>query len=147
MKTIKLTEVLDYYDGIEVFAAQDAGGSPYIALAIDSVGGFGRYVVTGAVSERLSQFRSGELDLRTLLLEAPSGEWYLTVADGTIDDPLALEPQAGPLAEREEFLPEPGFVLEGFQEDGPAGQPVGEFSNGILEFSAEPPAAQAQPAD
>ena len=147
MKTIKLTEILDYYDGIEVFAAQDAGGSPYIALAIDSVGGFGRYVVTGAVPERLQQFRYGDLDLRTLLLEAPVGEWYLTVADGTIDDPLALEPQAGPLAEREEFLPEPGFVLDSFQEDGRAGQPAGELSNGILDFSANPPAAQGHPAD
>ena len=147
MKTIKLTEVLDYYDGIEVFAAQDAGGSPYIALAIDSVGGFGRYVVTGAVPERLQQFRSGVLDLRTLLLEAPGGEWYLTVADGTIDDPLALEPQAGPLAEREEFLPEPGFVLDGFPEDGRDGRQAGEVSNGVLELGAETPAAQAHPAD
>ena len=147
MKTIKLTEVLDYYDGIEVFAARDAGGSPYIALAIDSAGGFGRYVVTGAVPERLQQFRSGGLDLRTLLLEAPGGDWYITVADGTINDPLALEPQAGPLAEREEFLPEPGFVLDGFPEDGRDGQPAWEPANGILEFSAEPPAAQGHPAD
>lgn len=147
MKTIKLTEVLDYYDGIEVFAAQDIGGSPYIALAIDSVRGLGRYVVTGTVPERLQQFRFGVLDLRTLLLEAPGGEWYITVANGTINDPLALEPQAGPLAEREEFLPEPGFVLDGFQEDGRAGQPTGEISNGVLEFSVEPPAAQAHPAD
>ena len=147
MKTIKLTEVLDYYDGIEVFAAQDAGGSPYIALAIDPVGGLERYVVTGTVPERLQQFRSGGLDLRTLLLEAPGGEWYLTVADGTIDDPLTMETQAGPLVEREEFLPEPGFILDGFQEDGRAGQQAGEISNGVLEFSAEPPAAQAHPAD
>ena len=147
MKTIKLTEILDYYDGIEVFAAQDIGGSPYIALAIDSVDGLERYVVTGAVPERLQQFRSGVLDLRTLLLEAPGGEWYITVADGTIDDPLALEPQGGLLAEREEFLPEPGFVLDGFQEDGRDGRQAGELSNGILEFSAETPAAQAYPAD
>ena len=97
MKTIKLTEVLDYYDGIEVFAAQDASGSPYIALAIDPVGGLERYVVTGTVPERLQQFRSGVLDLRTLLLEAPGGEWYLTVADGTIDDPLTLEPPRRPV--------------------------------------------------
>jgi len=147
MKTIKLTEVLDYYDGIEVFAAQDAGGSPYIALAIDPVGGLERYVVTGAVSKRLQQFRSGKLDLRTLLLEAPGGEWYITVADGTIDDPLTLEPQAGPLAEREDFLPEPGFILDGFQEDVRDRKQAGEISNSILAFSTEPPAAQAHPAD
>lgn len=147
MKTIKLTEILDYYDGIEVFAAQDASGGHYIALAIDTVGGCGRYVVTGAFPERLQQFCCGVLDLRTLLLEAPGGEWYITVADGTIDDPLALERQVGSLAEREEFLPEPGFILDGFPEDGRAGQQAGEFSNGILEFSVEPPAAPARYAD
>ena len=147
MKTIKLTEVLDYYDGIEVFAAQDAIGGHYIALAIDTVDGHGRYVVTGAVPERLQQFRCGVLDLRTLLLEAPGGEWYITVADGTIDDPLALEPQAGPLAAREEFLPLPDLFLD----DEPVGdlgvQQARERDNGILEFSAEPPAVQASPAD
>lgn len=147
MKTIKLTEILDYYDGIEVFAARDAIGGHYIALAIDTVGGYGRYVVTGAVPEGLQQFRAGVLDLRTLLLEATGGEWYITVADGAIDDPLALEPQAGPLAEREEFLPEPGFILDSFPEDGRAGQQAGKFGNGILEFSAEPPAAPARYAD
>lgn len=143
MKTIKLTEVLDYYDGIEVFAAQDAGGGYYIALAVDYIDGFGRYIVAGAVPERLQLFRCGVLDLRTLLLEAPGNEWYLTVADGAIDDPLTLEPQSGTLAAREEFLPEPGFILDGLQEDGRAGQ----CGSGAFAFSADRAAIQTHPAD
>lgn len=110
MKTIKLTAVLDYYDGIQTFAARDAIGGHYIATAIDTVGGFDRYLVTGAAPERLEQFCAGQLDLRTLLLEAPGGEWYTTIANGTSDDPLTLEPQNGPLAETD-LLPDDGYTL------------------------------------
>ena len=56
-------------------------------------------------------FETGEVDLRTLLLEAPDGEWFITVADGTIDDPLTLVLQQEPLAESE-CLPEEGYFLE-----------------------------------
>ena len=112
MKTVKLTAVLDYYDGIQIFAAGDAIGGHYIATAIDTVGDFDRYLVVGVRPERLHEFEAGLLDLRGLLLESPGGEWYTTIADGAIDDPLTLEPQAGPLAATD-YLPEPGFLLEG----------------------------------
>ena len=110
MKTVKLTAILDYYDGIQTFAARDAIGGHYIATAIDTVGDFDRYLVTGAAPERLEQFCAGQLDLRTLLLESPGGEWYTTIANGTSDDPLILEPHYGPLAETD-YLPDDGFLL------------------------------------
>ena len=110
MKTVKLTEILDYYDGIQLFAAHDAIGSHYVCDMMDTVGDFDRYVV-GVRPERLDEFRTGGVDLRTLLLEAPDGEWFITVADGTIEDPLTLVPQQEPLAETE-YLPEEGFFLE-----------------------------------
>ena len=111
MKTVKLTEILDYYDGIQLFAARDPIGGHYVCEMIDTVGDFDRYVVVGVRPERLDEFRAGEVDLRTLLLEPPDGEWFITVADGTIDDPLTLVPQQEPLAESE-FLPKEGFFLE-----------------------------------
>ena len=111
MKTIKLTEVLDYYDGIQIFAAADPDGNHYVCEMIDTVGDFGRYAVVGVSPNRLAEFRAGGVDLRTLLLEAPDGEWYITVANGTIDDPLTLEPQQESLAETD-YLPEAGFFLE-----------------------------------
>ncbi len=111
MKTVKLTEILDYYDGIQLFAARDDIGGHYVCEMIDTVGDFDRYVVVGVRPESLDEFRTGGVDLRTLLLEAPDGEWFITVADGTIEDPLTLVPQQEPLTETE-YLPEEGFFLE-----------------------------------
>ena len=104
---MKLTEVLEYYDGILLFTAQDPIGGNYICEAIDTVGDYDRYAVVGVRPERLEDFRAGRVDLRTLMLEAPDGEWYITIADGMTDDPLKLEPQHVPLTETE-YLPGEG---------------------------------------
>ena len=111
MKTVKLTEILDYYDGIQLFAAHDPIGGHYVCNMIDTVGDFDRYLVVGVRPERLDDFRTGKVGLRTLLLESPDGEWYITTADGSIDDPLTLVPQQEPLAATE-YLPDEGFFLE-----------------------------------
>ena len=111
MKTVKLTEVLDYYDGIQIFAAQDRIGGHYVADMIDTVGDFDRYVVVGVRPDRLEDFRGGRVDLRTLLLETPDGERYITTADGGIDDPLTLEPQQETLANTDHLTDE-GYFLE-----------------------------------
>ena len=110
MKTVKLTAILEYYDGIQIFAAQDLIGGNYVGEMIDTVGDFDRYVVVGVRPERLEDFRSGRVDLRSLLLEAPDGEWYITTPDGTIDNTLMLAPQQKPLAETD-YLPDEGFFL------------------------------------
>ena len=108
MKMVKLTEVLEYYDGILLFTAQDPIGGNYIGEAVGTAGDFDRYAVVGVRPERLEDFRAGEVDLRTLMLEAPGGEWYITVDDGGTDDPLTLEPQRVPLTETE-YLPKEGY--------------------------------------
>ena len=99
MKTVKLTDILEYYDGILLFAACDPIGGNYLGEAIDTVGDHDRYAVVGVRPDRMAEFRAGRVDLRTVMLEAPGGEWYITVADGAIDDPLVLEPQHKPLEE------------------------------------------------
>lgn len=111
MKTVKLTEILEYYDGILLFAACDPIGGNYLCEAIDTVGDYDRYAVVGVRPDRMADFRAGRVDLRTLMLESPGGEWYITVADGTIDDPLALQPQYVPLTETS-YLPGEGYLLE-----------------------------------
>ena len=138
MRTILPTEILDYYDGVLVFAGRDAIGGHYIGSIIDTVDGIDRYLVTGAVPERLRQFRGGVLDLRTLLLEAPGGEWYLTSANGERNQPLVLQPQSGPLAETD-FLPEPGYLLDDTPIDDLALLRAREQGKVVLEFSVEPP--------
>ena len=112
MKVIRLTEILDYYDGIQIFEGRDAAGGCYVDSLIDQVGPADRYLVTAAAPERLQQFREGRLDLRTLLLEAPGGRWYLSLDREGGDNPLPLELQPGLLTDTD-YLPEPGLFLEG----------------------------------
>ena len=110
MKTVKITEILEYYDGIQIFAARDPIGGHYIGDMIDMVGDYDRYAVAGVSPERLADFRAGQVDLRTLLLEIPGGEWYIMMPEGGIDDPQTLIPQSESMAEAG-VLPEDGFFL------------------------------------
>ncbi len=139
MRTIKPVAVLDYYDGIQIFEGRDSIGGHYIAVLIDSVGSAYRYVATGANPERLRQFRVGDLDLRTLLLEAPGGEWFFIYADAPYGESLTLLPQEGPLADRKDLLPGPNLTLDDSPIDDLAEKLATESNNTVLEFSLEPP--------
>ena len=121
MKTIRLTEILLYYDGVLLFEARDPIGGNYIGEAIDTVGDHDRYAVVGVSPEGLADFRAGQVDLRTLMLEAPGGEWYIAMPEGEVDDPQDLIPQSTPLAESG-CLPEGTFFLR--PEDPPDGKAV-----------------------
>lgn len=110
MKIIQHTETLVYYDGAQVFEARDPVGGYYIGVMVDSLDAADRYVVAGVSQKRLKKFRSGSLDLRTLLVEAAQGIWYLTETDDDFGKPLILEAQTGSLSETD-FLPDEGFLL------------------------------------
>ena len=144
MKAIKLTDVLVYYDGVQVFAGRDAIGGHYVGAAIGPGIVTNRYMVTGADPERLRQFRGGHLDLRTLLLEAPEGEWFITVDKEGGDTPLFLEPQPGPVAECD-CLPGPNFTLDDDPIDDQALREARERNNIVFEFRVQPPEAAAAP--
>ncbi len=117
MKTVKLTEILEYYDGILIFAACDPIGGNYLCESIDTVGDHDRYAVVGVSPQKLAEFRAGRVDLRTVMLEAPGGEWYITVSDRTIEDPLVLEPQHELLSETDYLPSGDGYFLR--PEDSP----------------------------
>ncbi len=110
MKTAKITEILDYYDGIPAFAAQDPIGGHYVGSLIERTSENGLYLVVGIRPERLDDLRNGKVDLRNILLESPDREWYITTPEGTIDDPLTLEPQQATLADTD-YLPGDGYYL------------------------------------
>ena len=110
MKTVKITEILDYYDGILVFVAQDTIGGQYVASLIERTSQNDRYLVVGTKPERLNDLRNGMVDLRTLLLEMPEGQWYITIPEGTLDDPMELELQSTPLGETD-YLPGEDYFL------------------------------------
>lgn len=139
MKTIKPVAVLLYYDGIQLFEGRDAIGGHYIAVLLGSEGKAERFLATGAKPERLRQFRVGELDLRTLLLEAPGGEWFFIDADAPYGEPLTLIPQKGTLNEREDLLPGEGYTMDDAPIDDLAWKRSREADNTVFEFSLDPP--------
>ena len=116
MKTIRATEILDYYDGIEIFAGRDEIGGSYLGVRNDVSGDHDCYVVVGVRPERLREFRSGVLDLRDLMLDAPGGEWFTVLADMDYGDPMSLVRQETPM-EKADILPLSGFTLDDLQID------------------------------
>ena len=115
MITVKSGEILDYYDGPLVFEATDAAGNHYIASAIPPQDGLARYAVTAARPERLRKLREGRLGLRTLMLEAPDGAWYITSTNSDPGEYLTLKRQEGNI-EDADVLPLPGYTMEPYRE-------------------------------
>ena len=140
MKTIQSTGILVYYDGVQVFEGRDPIGGHYIGMVLERTPAYDRYLVTGVRPERLRQFRSSTVDLRTLFLEAPGGEWFLTLTNGDPGESLALEPQSGSLKETG-FLPLDGYTLDDTPIDDLALSQARARHNVVFEFSVEPPEA------
>lgn len=140
MKTIKAANTLYYYDGPQVIEARDPIGGHYIAVMVDPQDEHDRFLVAGVAPERLRQFRSGTLDLRTLLVEADEEQWYLADAPAGPDQLMALEPQQRSLIESG-LLPDDGFVLHDRTADELALSEARMRNNVVLEVTADPPEA------
>ena len=110
MKTIRYTSTLFYYDGPQVFEAGDSIGGHYIGVMVEPEGELDRFLVKGVAPEALRRFRSGLIDLRTLLI-GDAGAWYLATAPQGLDQPLEVTAQGGHLADSG-LLPDPDFLLQ-----------------------------------
>ena len=110
MKVVKAANILYYYDGPQVIEARDTIGGHYIAVMVAPEEKHDRYLVAGVAPERLRQFRSGMLDLRTLLAESDTEEWFIGSAPAGPDQLMALQVQHTSLV-HSELLPDGGFVL------------------------------------
>ncbi len=143
MKTIQHTTTLFYLDGPQVFEARDAIGGHYVGVMVEPQQGRDRYLVAGVAPERLRQFRSGTLDLRSLLAEADGEEWYLAATAVGLDQPLALVPQGSSLMDSG-LLPDAGFVLHDRPADELALKEARERNNLVLELAADPPEAATE---
>ena len=109
--TIRPTRILDYYDGVLVFTAEGHDGRRYVGSIIDTTDGIDRYLVKAATPERIKDLEQGRVDLRSLLLEDPSDEWYLTFDGHAPDQPLELHPESSSI-ESTDFLPSEGYFLD-----------------------------------
>ena len=153
MKRISHYRTLFYYDGHQVFEARDSIGGHYIAVmtgtefygaAEDKIReGGDRYLVTGVSPGRLRLFRSGVIDLRSLLVESDHDERYVAIADSGIDQPLQLRRLRVPL-EGSSALPDPGFLLHDTPTDDHVLREARERNNLVIEIVAEPPEAASQ---
>ncbi len=142
MKTVTPNTVLDYYDGIQIFTANDDIGGQYICTMVGTEGDYGRYLIAGVSPANLHLFRCGEMDLRTLLLESPPYERFITIASGTFSDSLNLTALKESL-EHSSLLPQKGFFLE---EEPIEDQLVSEArarNNLVLEIITTPPEASS----
>ncbi len=123
MKTIRHTDTLVYYDGIQVFEGQDPIGGHYVGVMIDSLETSDVYLVTRVDPIQLRQFRSGTLDLKTLMLEGSKNGWYTTHTSDDLMQSLVLKVQKDPLAEKD-FLPDDGFLLDETMEEDDLALPL-----------------------
>ena len=153
MKTIVHYSTLFYYDGPHVFEARDAIGGHYVAVMVGSelpdatenaMPGRGeRCLVAGVAPDRLRSFRSGAIDLRSLLLESVPDEHYLAAVDSGVDRPLRLERLTIPLADSG-LLPDPGFLLYDRPADDHVLREARERNNFVIELVTDPPEAASQ---
>ncbi len=109
MKAVHHTATLDYYDGPILFEARDRIGGHYLAVAADIRNGKTLFAVVGVSPERLVEFRSGAVDLRDLMVEAGSEEWYVACGNPTTKE-FDLELQSSPLS-TSHYLPGAGYKL------------------------------------
>ena len=140
MKTIRHTKTLYYYDGPQVFEARDSIGGHYVALMIPSEAPAAQYVVVGVAPARLRLFRSGSLDLRSLMSEAAPEECYLASIGESLDAPLLISPER-PSLEENSFLPDDGFVIYESPTTDFALSEARRRQNLVLEVAVDPPEA------
>lgn len=143
VKAIHHTSTLLYYDGVQVFEARDAIGGHYIAFLVPSTKTDNQYLVGGVEPEKLRQFRSGVLDLRSLFESSDADDRYLAVVEEGLNEPLALRRLSEALDEGA-LLPEEGFVLHDHPTDDYVLREARERNNFILELAADPPEAASQ---
>ena len=98
MKAVQHVATLDYYDGPILFQARDRAGGHYLAVAADVCDGVPVYAVVGVSPKELRDFRCGGVDLRDIMIEAGSKEWYVARASHALDE-LDLQRQVTPLVD------------------------------------------------
>ena len=140
MMQIRHTSTLFYYDGPQLFEARDAIGGHYIAVLVPSNEDDDRYLVAGVNPERLRQFRSGVLDLRTLLVESDDDIRYLATVVTGLEQPLTLERLPASIMD-DGLLPDFDFVLHDPPADDYVLTEARARNNLILALAVEPPEA------
>lgn len=140
MKTICYSTTLLYYDGVQIFEALDAIGGHYVAVMVEPTDDIDRYILAGVEPEKLRRFRTGALDLRTLLVDRAEEDWFIAMPRNGWNAALALEPQSTPLKDHPD-LPDSGFLLHDVPAESETVQEARARNNLVLDIAVEPPEA------
>ena len=114
-RDIRYTETLDYCDGIQLFAAEDSTGGKYLAALVGLGEESDRYLVVDCDPENLRAFRSGVIDLKSLMEQSAKQAWYFAdVTDFGV--PFSINQQPGTVIP-ENLLPDGGMYLDDIRPD------------------------------
>lgn len=114
-RDIRYTETLDYCDGIQLFSAEDSTGGKYLAALVGLGEESDQYLVVGCDPENLRIFRSGTIDLKSLMEQSAKQAWYLAdVTDFSV--PLSITQQPGTVIAKN-MMPDDGMYLDDIRPD------------------------------
>ena len=108
---IHYAETLDYCDGVQLFAAEDAAGNDYIAALVGVGRKADQYLIVACETEALLTFLAGTADLESLMRQSAKQGWYLADVND-FGEPFPIIPQVGTVIP-EKLLPGAGFYLDG----------------------------------
>ena len=130
-----------YNDCELIFEAADETGRRYIAVHIGDYKTGCEYIMAPASPESLVAFKNGKIDLRHLLLDSPTQEWYTAALDVNDDDvAIALKQKDTPISDCND-LPGAGFYIG----VGSSGDIVQEVVPSRAPPNTAPPNAAAPP--
>lgn len=110
MIKLYLYEILDYYDGIQLFVGKDRFGSKYICILYEDEGDLQEYYLSVRISdERLAELFDHKVDLRTVLLQPEIDHEYFKI---DWDGPEYFTAERFPegFFPSENMLPEEGYM-------------------------------------
>ena len=120
MKTVRHKRTLFYYEGPQVFEARDCTGGHYVAVMLPDKAplfdhspreGAVRYLIAGVSADRLHRFRTGRMDLRSLLLHTDQSGFHIARVKNDSSDILELEDLPTDMCPAS-YFPMSGFVLD-----------------------------------
>ncbi len=110
MRQLSYREALVFYDGLQVFVAEDQFGAKYVCTLVEQSACLDKYLCTLVSLHRLHSLIHGNLDLRQIYTSPEIDELWSVLSENGILDNLT----ATPLSAREiatSWLPQPDFYI------------------------------------
>lgn len=145
MRTLSHFETLLYYDGPELFVAQDQLGGCYVCVLVDIGENIDKYLCVPISSGRLDRLIIGDIDLRSIFTSPEIQEEFEgEVIDGNLNQIIIHPLQIDEIPT--EWLPEAELFLklEEFT-DNKVVQEALSKQRGIIDITLNPPEALQEP--